>query len=280
MNALDSINNGLPFLKMHGLGNDFVIIDARSAKSPVTAEMAKAIGHRYFGVGFDQLAVLTNSDVADVDVDFWNSDGSTAGACGNASRCIGRLLITETGKETVTLRTERGILPVVDVDGDRLSVNMGQPQLDWREVPLARDVDLNALPIAGEPGAAGMGNPHCVFVVDDADAVDVPKLGSIYEHHDLFPERTNVEFIQVLDRENIRMRVWERGGMMTLACGSGACAAAVVAHRKGLTERKVTMKLDGGSLVIDWRSDGVWMTGTTQLVFSGVLSPEFLGTIK
>jgi diaminopimelate epimerase len=280
MNAMDSIPNGLPFLKMHGLGNDFVIIDAREAESPITAEMAQAIGHRYFGVGFDQLAVLTNSDAADVDVAFWNSDGSTAGACGNASRCIGRLLITETGKETVSLRTERGILPVADVDGDVLSVNMGHPQLDWRDVPLASDVDLNALPIEGEPGAAGMGNPHCVFVVDDVEAVDVFKLGPIYEHHELYPERTNVEFIQVLDRENIRMRVWERGGMITLACGSGACAAAVVAHRKALTERKVTIHLDGGPLGIDWRDDGVWMTGTTQLVFSGVLSPEFLDTIK
>ncbi|MCO4823589.1 MAG: diaminopimelate epimerase [Amylibacter sp.] len=280
MNAMDSHKNGLPFLKMHGLGNDFVIIDARDAENPVTAAMARAIGHRYFGVGFDQLAVLTTSDVADVDVAFWNSDGSTAGACGNASRCIGRLLIDETGKASVSLRTERGILPVVDVDGDVVSVNMGQPQLDWREVPLARDVDLNALPIDGEPGAAGMGNPHCVFVVDDVDAVDLAKVGPIYEHHELFPERTNVEYIQILDRENIRMRVWERGGMITLACGSGACAVAVVAHQKGLTERKVTIHLEGGPLDIDWRDDGVWMTGATQLVFSGVLSSDFLDTIK
>lgn len=277
---MDSIENGLPFLKMHGLGNDFVIIDARAAENPITAEMAQAIGHRYFGVGFDQLVVLTTSDAADVDVAFWNSDGSTAGACGNASRCIGRLIMDETGKSAVSLRTERGILPVQDVDGDLLSVNMGKPQLNWRNVPLAQDVDLNALPIEGDPGAVGMGNPHCVFVVDDAEAVDLPKLGPIYEHYELFPERTNVEFIQILDRENIRMRVWERGGMITLACGSGACAAAVVAHRKGLTDSKVTLHLDGGPLVIDWRDDGVWMTGTTQLVFSGVLAPAFLDTVK
>ncbi|MEJ6708201.1 MAG: diaminopimelate epimerase [Amylibacter sp.] len=280
MNAMDSYKNGLPFLKMHGLGNDFVIIDARTAENPVTAAMARAIGHRHFGVGFDQLAVLTHSDFADVDVAFWNSDGSTAGACGNASRCIGRLLIDETCKDSVSLRTVRGILPVVDVDGDVVSVNMGQPQLDWREVPLARDVDLNALPIDGEPGAAGMGNPHCVFVVDDLDAVDLPTVGPIIEHHELFPERTNVEFIQILDCENICMRVWERGGMITLACGSGACAVAVVAHRKGLTDRKVTIHLDGGPLEIDWRDDGVWMTGSTQLVFSGVLSADFLDSVK
>ena len=280
MNAMDSLENGLPFLKMHGLGNDFVIIDARAAENPVTVEMAKAIGHRYFGVGFDQLAVLTSSDAADVDVAFWNSDGSMAGACGNASRCIGRLLIEETGKSAVSLRTNRGILLVQDVDGDLLSVNMGKPQLNWRDVPLSQEVDLTTLPIDWAPGAVGMGNPHCVFLVDDAESVDLPKLGPIYENHFLFPERTNVEFIQVLDRQNIRMKVWERGGMITLACGSGACAAVVVAHRKGLTERKVTVHLDGGDLIIDWRDDGVWMTGTTQLVFSGVLSPSFLGNLK
>lgn len=280
MNAMDSLENGLPFLKMHGLGNDFVIIDARAAENLVTAEMVKAIGHRYFGVGFDQLAVLTSSDAADVDVAFWNSDGSMAGACGNASRCIGRLIMEESGKGIVSLRTNRGILPVQDVDGNFLSVNMGQPQLSWSDVPLAKDVDLTMLPIDGTPGAVGIGNPHCVFVVDDFESMDLPKLGAFYEHHALFPERTNVEFIKILDSQNIRMRVWERGGMITLACGSGACAAVVVAHRKGLTEREVTVHLDGGPLMISWRDDGVWMTGTTQLVFSGTLSPAFLDTIK
>ena len=279
MTQKDTYPDGLPFLKMHGLGNDFVIIDARTSDWPVTAEMARAIGHRYFGVGFDQLAVLTRSDVADVDVAFWNSDGSTAGACGNASRCIGQILLDETGKESVSLRTERGILPVVTTQDGVVSVNMGHPQLTWEEVPLAEDVDLINLPIEGTPGAAGMGNPHCVFVVDDAEAVDLPTLGPKYEYHPLYPERTNVEFIQVLDRNTLRMRVWERGGMITLACGSGACAAAVVAHRKGLTERAVTIHLDGGPLQIDWRDDGVWMTGATQLVFQGVLSPAFLDTI-
>lgn len=186
----------------------------------------------------------------------------------------------ESGKGLVSLRTNRGILPVQDVDGNFLSVNMGQPQLSWSDVPLAQDVDLTMLPIDGTPGAVGIGNPHCVFVVDDLESMDLPKLGAFYEHHALFPERTNVEFIKILDNQNIRMRVWERGGMITLACGSGACAAVVVAHRKGLTEREVTVHLDGGPLMISWRDDGVWMTGTTQLVFSGTLSPAFLDTIK
>ncbi len=271
---------GLPFLKMHGLGNDFVIIDARKVESPVNAAIAKAIGSRFFGVGFDQLVVLRETVDADVAVDFWNSDGSMADACGNASRCVARLIMDETGSDSVSLQTGFGILPVVRLDADNFSVNMGQPQLTWDQVPLARDVDLNALPIEGAPGAAGMGNPHCVFVVDNAEAVDLSMIGPQIEHHELYPERTNVEFIHIIDRNHIRMRVWERGGMITLACGSGACAAVVVAHRKGLTDRTVQVDLDGGTLHIDWRDDGVWMTGPTALVFSGELSPEFLDSIN
>lgn len=273
-------SSSLPFLKMHGLGNDFVIIDARGRTDPLTPAMARAIGARHFGVGFDQLAVLKSTQDADIAVDYWNMDGSTAGACGNASRCIGRLVMAETGRDSAVLQTERGLLAVRDLGDGQISVNMGQPQLTWDSVPLAEDVDLNALPIDGAPGAAGMGNPHCVFVVEDAESVDLAKLGPIFEHHALFPERTNVEFIQILDRQTIRMRVWERGGMITLACGSGACAAAVVAHRKGLTDRKVEMRLDGGRLGIDWRDDGVWMTGPATLVFKGELSAEFLDAIR
>ena len=146
-------------------------------------------------------------------------------------------------------------------------------------MPLARAVDLDALPLEGAPGAVGMGNPHCVFVVADAEAVDLAALGPRIEHDPLFPERTNVEFVQVIDRATIRMRVWERGGMVTLACGSGACAAVVVTARRGLTGRQVTVRLDGGELGIDWRDDGVWMTGPTALVFEGRLAPEFLGAL-
>jgi len=280
MTHADTHTNGLPFLKMHGLGNDFVIIDARKAENPVTTAIAKAIGSRFFGVGFDQLAVLRTTDVADVAVDFWNSDGSMADSCGNASRCVARLIMEETGNDSVSIKTGFGILPVQRVDADNFSVNMGQPQLTWDQVPLARDVDLNAMPIDGTPGTAGMGNPHCVFVVDDVMAVDLPKIGPQIEHHELFPERTNVEFIQIINRNHMRMRVWERGGMITLACGSGACGSVVVAHRKGLTDRSVRVDLDGGTLHIDWRDDGVWMTGPTALVFSGELSPEFLDSIN
>lgn len=267
------------FLKMHGLGNDFVVIDARGRGNPVTPALARALGDRHRGVGFDQLAVIRDGGDVAAEIDFWNSDGSTAAACGNASRCVARILMTESGAKALDLRTGRGVLRAEDAGHGLTRVNMGPPQLDWRTVPLAREMDLDALPLPGEPGAAGMGNPHCVFVVPDAEAVDLAEIGPRIEHDPLFPERTNVEFAQILDRRTIRMRVWERGGMITMACGSGACAAAVVTARRGLTERAVTVKLDGGDLGIDWRADGVWMTGPTALVFEGRLSAEFLTSV-
>ena len=277
MTDLTLQTGGLPFRKMHGLGNDFVVVDARSAPDLVNEDTARAIGHRYFGVGFDQLAVLRESDVADLEVEFWNSDGSKADACGNASRCVARIIMDETGQKAASIRTGHGTLQAVDAGEGLISVNMGQPQLEWDQIPLAHPVDdLNALPIEGKPGAAGMGNPHMVFVVEDAEAVPLSDVGPALEHHPLFPERTNVEFIHVVDHQTLRMRVWERGGMITLACGSGACASAVVAHRKGLTGRKVTIHLDGGMLEIDWRNDGVWMTGPITHVFDGVIRREFL----
>ncbi len=270
---------GPRFLKMHGLGNDFVVLDARGRADPVTPALARALGDRHRGVGFDQLAVIRDDAEAAAAVDFWNSDGSRAAACGNATRCVGRLLLAETGAEGLTLRTGRGMLRVEDAGDGLIRVNMGAPELVWDKVPLARAMDLDALPLEGDPGAAGMGNPHCVFIVPDVETVDVVTRGAAVEHDPLFPERTNVEFVQVLDRRTIRMRVWERGGMVTLACGSGACAAAVVTARRDLTEREVTVKLDGGDLGIDWREDGVWMTGPATLVFEGWLSPEMLDSV-
>lgn len=273
----------LRFLKMHGLGNDFVIIDARPGGEAVTPALARALGDRHRGVGFDQLAVIRNGAGVAAEIDFWNSDGTEADACGNATRCVARLIMAESGQSAVDLRTGRGVLRAEDAGGGLTRVNMGAPVLDWRAIPLAREVDLDALPIETplgvRPSAAGMGNPHCVFVVPDAEAVDLPALGPRVEHDPLYPERTNVEVVEVLDAGTIRMRVWERGGMITLACGSGACAAAVVTARRGLTGRSVTVRLDGGDLGIDWRDDGVWMTGPTALVFDGRLSHDFLAAL-
>ena len=268
----------LSFLKMHGLGNDFVIIDSRGREAQMTPALAKIIGDRHRGVGFDQLAEIRTSDSADIDLDFWNSDGSRAGACGNATRCVGRLLIDETGKDTVTIRTERGVLHAQRA-GDEVSVNMGHPILDWDAVPLARDVDIEHLPIAGDPVAVGMGNPHAVFFVDDITQVDLPTRGAAVEYDPMFPERTNVEFAQVRSRDEIRMRVWERGSGITLACGSGACATLVAASLRGLTDKSVRMEVDGGWLALDWRDDGVWMTGPTTLVFSAEFDTTFLGQV-
>mgnify|MGYP000300633964 FL=1 len=271
----DSDNNGLAFLKMHGLGNDFVVIDARGRENPMTPALACAIGDRHFGIGFDQLALIRmEGDITAVD--YWNADGSLSDACGNATRCVARLMMAETGGNTVVLRTGRGDLMCEDAGDGMIRVNMGQPQLNWQEIPLAEEVDTVALPINGAPSATGMGNPHCSFFVDDADAVNLDELGPRIENHPLFPERTNVQIVQVLDRSNLRVRVWERGVGHTLASGSSACAVTVAAHRKGLADRKVTVLLDGGELEIDWREDGVWMTGPTMLVSSGTFSIEFL----
>ena len=280
MTNLDIYPNGVPFLKMHGLGNDFVIIDARKTESPITSQVAKAIGERHFGVGYDQLVVMTNSQKADVELIFWNSDGSLSDACGNASRCVARLIMDENNSEEITLKTGSGVLLARKGSNGFISVNMGHPQLDWDLIPLKEKVDLLELPIEGRPAAVGMGNPHCVFVVDDVNLVELVSWGSKIETHELFPKKTNVEFIQIIDQKNIRQRTFERGAGETLACGSGACAVAVVAHLKGLTERNVNIYLDGGQLSIDWSEDGIWMTGPTSFVFKGILSSEFLESVK
>ena len=259
----------LPFMKMHGLGNDFVVVDERGITPQIDATLVIAIADRHRGVGFDQLAVLSNSPDSDVHLTFWNSDGSTAGACGNATRCIARFLMDETGRDSLILTTDRGTLYAKDAGNGLTSVNMGQPQLNWDEVPLARDVDTLHLPIDGEPTATGMGNPHCTFFVDDAEAIDLAARGAEIEHHPLYPERTNVQFASLAGPDHLRMRVWERGVGITMASGSSSCATAVAAARRGITGRSVRIDLDGGTLNIEWRDDGVWMTGPTAHVFDG-----------
>ncbi len=268
--------SGLPFLKMHGAGNDFVVIDSRGRGAVVTAALARALGDRNRGVGFDQLAEIRDAEGADFTLDFWNSDGSRAGACGNASRCVSDYVMRGSGASAVTFLTGRGGLSARRVPDGRVSVNMGPPQLDWQGVPLARAVETLHLPLPGDPVAVGMGNPHCVFFVPDAEAVDLRAIGPGLEHDPLFPARTNVEFASLLGPDRLRMRVWERGAGITLACGSGACATAVAAHLRGLTGRQVALEMDGGLLEIDWREDGVWMTGPVAHVFDGWLSPDFL----
>jgi diaminopimelate epimerase len=269
----------LPFMKWHGAGNDFVIFDSRGRSAVTTEPLARALGDRHRGVGFDQLAEIRDSDAADIDLDFWNSDGSRAGACGNATRCVARYLFDEGGRDRLTIRTTRGVLEARLVDG-AVHVNMGHPQTMWDEIPLSRAMDSRHLPLEGDPMGVGMGNPHAVFFVDDVNAIDVAERGRAVEFDPLFPQRTNVEFAEVRARDEIRMRVWERGTGITLACGSGACATAVAAAERGLTDRKVRMEVDGGWLTLDWREDGVWMTGPTAHVFDAVLTEAFLEGVE
>ncbi|MDE0695642.1 MAG: diaminopimelate epimerase [Boseongicola sp.] len=272
MAATDII--GIPFMKMHGLGNDFVVIDRRQGGVRITPELARTAGDRRRGVGFDQLAVIESDQASAGRLTFFNPDGSISAACGNATRCIARHLMNETGQNAVTLRTERGMLACEDAGDGMTRVNMGTPETEWREIPLAQNVDTLHLPLDGDPVATSMGNPHCSFFVEDAEAIDLASRGPEIEHHPLFPERTNVQFAGVLGRDHLRMRVWERGTGVTLASGSSSCAVAVAAVRRGLSGRKVTLDLDGGRIWVDWREDGVWMTGPTAHVFDGQIRLE------
>ncbi|MBO9476345.1 diaminopimelate epimerase [Shimia sp. R11_0] len=276
-------NTPLPFMKMHGLGNDFVVVDARARAFELTESQITAIADRQKGVGFDQLAVIAPGAAgsnADAHLIFYNADGSTSAACGNATRCIARHLMDESGAASLTLTTDRGTLLAREAGAGLVSVNMGHPQLAWDEIPLSHEMDTLELPIDGGPTATGMGNPHCTFFVEDVAAVDLAAFGAAHEHHPLYPERTNVQVAQIVGKNHIRMRVWERGVGITLASGSSSCATAVAAARRGLTGRKVQIDLDGGTLWIEWAEDGVWMTGGTEHVFSGEFTTAFLERAK
>ena len=268
--------NGLPFLKMHGAGNHFVIIDSRGRAGVTTEGLARALGDPARGVGFDQLAEIRDGEDSDITLDFWNNDGSRAGACGNATRCVAHHVMAGAGRDRLTIRTARGLLVAERLADGRVNVNMGPPLLGWVDIPLSHEADTLHLPLPGDPVGVGMGNPHAVHFVPDAGAVDLTGLGPKIEHDPLFPARTNVEFVSVSAPDHLRMRVWERGTGVTLACGSGACATVVAAHRRGLTGRRVVIDVDGGRLEADWREDGVWLTGPVAYVFEGLLSPEFV----
>ncbi len=265
----------VPFVKMHGCGNDFAVFDARRSGLDLTPSRAAAIADRHTGVGCDQVILIEPaSHDADAVMRISNADGSEAGACGNATRCVAHLLATETGNRHQVVRTIAGELRCEVLANGQVSVDMGPVRLDWRDIPLARamdtlDLELAAGPVS-HPAAASMGNPHATFFVPDVAAVPIAELGPVLEHHALFPERANIGFAQVMDAERIRLRVWERGAGLTLACGSGACAALVNAARRGLTGRVASVVVDGGELTIAWRSDNhVLMTGPVATAFTG-----------
>ncbi|HYG26397.1 MAG TPA: diaminopimelate epimerase [Caulobacteraceae bacterium] len=261
-----------PFLKMNGLGNDFVVVEAREAPFRPDASQARAIADRASGIGCDQLIAIEPSARADAFMRIWNADGGEVDACGNATRCVAWRLMQELAKDEVLIETGAGFLRAARAGEDRISVDMGEPRLGWREIPLAREMDTVALDYDGSPGAVSMGNPHAVFFVDAVADVPISELGPKIEHDPLFPEAVNAGFAQVKSRDRIRLRVWERGAGLTRACGTGACAALVAAHRKGLTGRKAVLELDGGDLEIEWRADNhVVMTGPVALEFEGEL---------
>ena len=272
--------NGRPFLKMHGAGNDFVVLDARSRPWPIDGEAAKRIADRRTGIGCDQLIVIepARHPGAEAFMSIFNPDGSEVSACGNATRCVAWMLMAESGKATATIETHAGLLVAQAAGERRVAVDMGPAGLEWDEVPLAKAMDTLHLPLAAgllsDPVGVSMGNPHAVFFVENAEAVPLADLGPGLEHHDLFPERCNIEVAQILSDGRIRMRVWERGAGITLACGTGACATLVAAVRRGLSGRKADLLLDGGTLTIEWLENGhVMMTGPVAVAFSGVLAP-------
>lgn len=269
----------IPFIKMHGLGNDFVIIDTRDGHAEISSGLARKLGNRNCGIGFDQLAIISHSRDADVALKFFNSNGSTASTCGNATRCVARYEMDRLNRDELSLRTDRGVLKALR-KGNLVSINMGQPLLKWSDIPLAQPISSLKLPLDGSPTATGMGNPHCTFFVSDAEAVDLETIGPAIENNPLFPEGTNVQFAHVISKNHLRMRVWERGVGVTLASGSSSCATAVSAARLGLTGKSVRIELDGGSIHIEWRDDGVWMTGATLHVFNGILTKQFLDSVK
>ena len=280
--------SGTPFLKMHGLGNDFVILDDRAGTLGLSPQRISTIAHRQLGVGCDQLIVLEKPTEreADVFMRIYNPDGGEAGACGNATRCVASLLMDERKTDHAIVQTISGLLDSqktgVGANGlPVIAVDMGLAKLDWREIPVAQACDTNHLPVGAgvlqDPVGTNMGNPHATFFVDDLDSVPIADLGPRLEHHAFFPEHANIGVAQMVGTDRLRLKVWERGAGLTLACGSGACAAGVAAARRGLSGRQVEVIVEHGTLVIEWMRDGhVLMTGGIALAYKGEL-PQSLG---
>jgi diaminopimelate epimerase len=275
---------GRPFLKMNGTGNDFVVVEARSAPFAPTVEEVRAIANRETGVGCDQLISIepaSKAEPADAFMRIWNADGGEVSACGNATRCVAWLLTEASEFTKVAIATGAGVLLAERVGEHQVRVDMGKPGLDWRHIPLAEPMDTRGIelqvgpidaPVLHTPGCVDMGNPHVVFFVKDVATAPVKQVGPMIEHHRLFPQRTNVGFAEIVSPDRIRLRVWERGVGETRACGTGACAALVAAARRGLIGRKATVELTGGELEIEWRPDGqVMMTGPIEVEFTGAL---------
>ena len=279
--------NVTAFTKMHGLGNDFVVLDARVHALNLSQYAARLIADRRIGIGCDQIIVIGKLDShhADFSLRFFNPDGGEAGACGNGTRCAAHFLFRQIDIAELRFSVGNRILPTTQNRDGSISVDMGEPGLGWNDIPLAREMDtlcvlLEVPGFARDAVCMGMGNPHATLFVPDLGSTDIASVGPLLERHPVFPERANIGFAQVIDRERIRLRVWERGAGLTLACGSGACAAAVAAAQLDLTGRRVTVDLELGSLEIEWKADNhVHMTGPAAFVGAGTFSPEFLALL-
>lgn len=279
----------LPYLKMNGLGNDFVVLDARQEKIALGDRQVRAIANRETGIGCDQVIILETDSVDGIDVfmRIYNAQGDEVDACGNATRCVAGLIAEENGVATVTLRTNAGLI-TAQINGAMVTADLGRPKFGWQDIPLAEPfADTTGIelqvgpidhPVLHTPSVVSMGNPHAIFWVADPEAHDLGRLGPLLENHPIFPERANITLAQVLSPERIRARVWERGAGLTQACGTAACATAVAAARKGLTGRTVAIDLPGGTLSIDWRrsDDHVLMTGPWALDGTGIIPPALL----
>lgn len=272
------------FAKMNGLGNIICVLDARDDQMPLTPEIIKALANPDNGIGFDQLMVLEapQNPLADVYTRIWNADGSEAGACGNGTRCVAWYLMRVTGQDHIVIETRTALLGSSRAGKNSISVDMGEPQLDWNQIPMSERMDTIRIelqvgpiddPIMHGPGCVSMGNPHVVFFIQDAEVAPVQEVGPMIEHHPLFPEGVNVGFAEIVSRDHIRLRVWERGAGLTKACGTGACAALVAGVRRRLCDRKARVQVDGGDLTIEWRASDnhVIMTGPVEIEAEGTI---------
>lgn len=291
MRGMTALLEAVRFRKMNGLGNDFVVIDARDRPLALNNKSARAIADRKSGIGCDQVIVIEPSRTADVRLRIYNNEGGEVESCGNASRCVADLLFKEKGRETATIDTLGGHLVCTSAGGGNVTVDMGAPRFGWKDIPLSepfhdtRNIELQVgpqdAPILHTPSVVNVGNPHCIFWVKDVTAYDLGKLGPMLEHHPIFPERANISLAEVRGPDRLVLRVWERGAGLTRACGTGACAAAVSAARKRLTGREVTVTLPGGDLLIEWREgdDHILMTGPVSYDFEGELPEGLLARI-
>jgi len=273
----------IPFRKMNGLGNDFVVLDARSRPAEISEDKARAIADRKTGIGCDQLIVLEPSKTADVRMRIWNNEGFEVESCGNASRCIADILFAEKTSSTATIDTLGGFLVCTRGENGMVTVDMGAPRFAWQDIPLSepfadtRHIELQLGPIDAplihSPSVVNVGNPHCIFWVKDLAVIDLAKAGPMLEHHPLFPERANISLARVDSKDRITLRVWERGAGLTRACGTAACATMAAAARIKLTGRKATINLPGGDLAMEWREsdDHLLMTGPISYEFEGTL---------